>query len=166
MVHTPQHTAAHCNTPQHTTTHCNTLQHTATYRNTLQHTATHCNILQHTATHSNTQQHTATHCNTLQHTATHCNIPVSSINASRNTHTWISRGTLTSHGADVAVCCSVLQCVAVCCGVMLCVAVCCSEHIGPHSHESCCTCMSRDSLVAYACGVSHINRFASAANCR
>jgi len=30
------------------------------------------------------------------------------------------------HICDVAVCCSVLQCVAVCCSVLQCVAVCCS----------------------------------------
>ena len=79
-----------------------------------------------TATHCNTQHHTTAHCNTLQHTATHCNVCTmtreSATTYSRMCVPWgIDRGNW-----NVAVCCSVLQCVAVCCCVLLCVAVCCS----------------------------------------
>jgi len=55
----------------------------------------------------------------------------------------ISMTHLNTSSDDVAVCCSVLQCVAVCCSVLQCVAVCCSaqwlisiHHYIEMSHET------------------------------
>jgi len=107
----------HCNILQHTATHCNTLQHTAntaTHCNTMQHSTTHCIILQHTATHCNTLPHTATHWNTLQHTTTHCNtLQNTATHRGGDYQVLIIRYAVDCY-TDIAVCCSVLQCVAVC----------------------------------------------------
>ena len=131
---------------QHTATHGTTRQHTATPCNALQHPATHCNIRQHPATHCSTLQRTATHCNTLQHAATHCNTVLSSmviffiITAmyailAVELFGFRSPDFLNFTAAifsmyQVAVCCSVWQCVAVCGSVLQCVwqcvAACCS----------------------------------------
>jgi len=79
----------------------------------------HYKILQHFATHCDTGYfnqlvagtNTVAHCNTLQHTATHCN-------TLQNTTKHRFECPMYVGSLQVAMCCSVLQCVAVCCSVL------------------------------------------------
>jgi len=59
---------------------------------------------------------------TLQHTATHCNLWYTHCNSLQLNCTEIDMRSMWI--SQVAVCCSVLQCVAVCCSVSQCIAVC------------------------------------------
>ena len=108
---------------------CNTLQHSATHYDTLQHTQSHG------APDNTEEKQTVTRCNTLLRTATRCYtlLHVAPDNTSE-TQTATHWRTL-----EIAMCCSVLQCVAVCYSVLLvssvgnrdtskqCIAVCCSK---------------------------------------
>ena len=128
-----QHTATYCNILHQVAIECNRMQHDATriqslmptrfpsvVGSSLQHTATHCNTLQHTATQYTTLHHTAPHYITLRHTAPHCNTTLTS-----DANTFLKDRELIINGEleDVAVCCSVLQCVAMYRSVLQCVAV-------------------------------------------
>jgi len=66
------------------------------------------------ATLCNTLQHTVTHCNTLQQTATNRNIRRPWAHFRKYLDAFAE---MSPESSDIALCCSMLQCVAVCCSV-------------------------------------------------
>jgi len=62
----------------------------------------------------------------LQRVAACCSVLQSNGSLYRHTHWGVCFGFSAQPFVNVAVCCSVLQCVAVCCSVLQCAAVCCS----------------------------------------